>query len=51
MKQIRKSNFKRLSDLIYTLNHIPCKECKKTIKVSDTVYHGLVISGYLKQSF
>ena len=48
MKQIKKSNFKRLEDLIYTLNNIPCKECKKIIKVSDMVYHSLIISGYLK---
>lgn len=48
MKYIKKTSFKRLSNLIYVLNHLPCIECKKTLKVSDTVYHGILISELLK---
>lgn len=48
MKRINKNNFKKFSDLLYVLNHIPCKECKKVIFVSEIVYHGLSISGLLK---
>jgi hypothetical protein len=47
MKYIKKTSFKHLSDLIYTLNHIPCEEKKKTIKVSDLVYHILLSSDKL----
>jgi hypothetical protein len=48
MKYIKKTSFKHLSDLIYTINHIPCEEKPKTIKVSDLVYHILLLSGKLK---
>ena len=48
MKHIKKSSFKRLSDLMYTINNLPCKECKKIIKVSNTVYHVLIVSDLLK---
>ena len=49
MRYIKKTQFKSLNDLIYTLNHIPCKENKKTVRVSDSVYHLLLISGKIKK--
>jgi hypothetical protein len=48
MKYIKKTRFKHLSDLIYTINNIPCEEKPKTIKVSDLVYHILLSSEKLK---
>jgi hypothetical protein len=48
MKYVKKTSFKRLSDLSYVLNNLPCIEKKKTIKMYDSVYHSLLISGYFK---
>lgn len=47
-KYIKKTSFKSTHDLLFTINHIPCKELKKTIKVLDTIYHMIFISGLLK---
>jgi hypothetical protein len=48
MRYIKKSSFKNLNDLIFTINYIPCEEKKKTIKVSELVYHILLTSEKLK---
>jgi hypothetical protein len=48
VKYIKKTSFRYLSDLIYTINNIPCEEKAKTIKVSDLVYNILLLSEKLK---
>lgn len=49
MKHIKKTSFKKFSDLSYVINHMRVKETEKMIIVDNLTYNMIVLSEYLKK--